>query len=266
MKKRKKDVISIKSPAEAAAMRAAGKATAEVLAVVCAAVREGISTAELDRIAGEELARRGMRSACRGYPGHLCPFPANICVSINEEVVHGIPSPKRFLATGDLVSMDLVVVESGGFMGDATRTVVVGKAKDGSVEYLLHGTECALAEGIAKARAGNFVGDISAAIEACANRFHLGIVRELTGHGIGQEMHEAPTIPNHGKPASGPLLQAGMTLAIEPMLLATAGGERILLDADGWTVRTADGSWAAHCEHTVLVTDGAPEILTEIKS
>ncbi|MDR3117530.1 MAG: type I methionyl aminopeptidase [Puniceicoccales bacterium] len=255
--------ISIKSPEEMDAMRVAGRITAEALAAVCAAVRAGISTAELDQIARDELKRRGALAACLGYPGRGGPFPGHICASINDEVVHGIPSKDRILAEGDVVSLDLVGLVNG-FMGDATRTVSVGPVKDEHVARLLEGTERALAEGIAQALPGNRVGDISAAVEACAGRFQLGVVRELVGHGIGREMHEGPSIPNHGRPHAGPLLRAGMTLAIEPMLLL--GKEKLLFDADGWTVRTADGSWAAHFEHTVLVTGGAPEILTEIKS
>ena len=256
-------MIVVKSGDEIVAMRRAGRVTADVLQVVCAQVVDGISTGELDEIVGHELQVRGAKSACLGYDGSKCPFPANACMSINEEVVHGIPSVNRIVRRGDIVSIDLVAVIDG-FMGDSTVTVSVGAVEPGSdVDRLLKATEEALHLGIAAARPGNRIGDISAAIEKCARRSGLGVVRELVGHGIGREMHEDPPIPNWGKENTGPLLEPGMTLAIEPMFVL--GGEKLAFLDDGWTVLTADGKKAAHFEHTILVTKSDPEVLTEWK-
>ncbi|MDR2668282.1 MAG: type I methionyl aminopeptidase [Puniceicoccales bacterium] len=251
-------MIKIKTEEEIVAMRRAGRVTADVLQVVCAAVIAGISTGELDKMVGEELRLRGARSACLGYGGSKCPFPANACISVNDEVVHGIPSDGRTVCDGDIVSIDLVAIVDG-FMGDSTITVAVGEVDD-EVAKLLKVTEEALHAGIAAARSGNRIGDISAAIEKKAVDAGLGVVRELVGHGIGREMHEEPPIPNWGPEKSGPLLVPGMTLAIEPMFML--GREELIFCDDGWTVLTADGRPAAHFEHTILVTKNDPEVLT----
>lgn len=254
-------MIPIKTPAEIATMRIGGQITAAVLGVMCSAAAEGVSTWDLDQICAIELAARGAKSACFGYSGKQCPFPAQICISINDEVVHGIPSKQKFLKAGDIVSFDLVA-SYDGLMTDSTRTVIVGQTSP-EAEQLVRQTELALFAGIAKALDGGHIGDISFAIESHAKKFKLGIVRELVGHGIGRDMHEDPRIPNWGRRGQGPKLKAGMTLAIEPMLML--GSETLNFDNDGWTVRTADGKWAAHWEHTVLVTKNAPEILTVLK-
>jgi methionyl aminopeptidase len=251
-------MIKIKNSEEIGAMRRVGRITADILAEICAAVEVGVSTWDLDQIAVRATKARNAIGACYNYPGRLKPFPAYVCTSVNDEVVHGIPSKTRKIQSGDIVSLDFVA-EYEGFMGDSTRTVAVGEVPD-DVKKLLDVTERALYAGIDQAVEGNRLGDISFAIQCCAEEAGLGIVRELVGHGIGKEMHEAPRIPNYGKKGTGPVLKAGMTFAIEPMFML--GREEIAIDGDGWTIRTADGKYAAHFEHTVLVTKDAPEILT----
>ncbi|MDR1457084.1 MAG: type I methionyl aminopeptidase [Puniceicoccales bacterium] len=252
-------MITIKNSEEIVAMRKVGRITADILAEICAAVAIGVSTWELDQLAIKSLKAHNAVGACYNYQGRSRqPFPAHICISLNDEIVHGIPSKTRKIQSGDIVSLDLVA-QHEGFMGDSTQTVAVGDVSD-DVKKLLSVTERALHAGAEQAIEGNHVGDISFAIQRCAEEADLGIVRNLVGHGIGRNMHEEPNIPNFGEKGKGPRLEAGMTFAIEPMLML--GSEKILLDADGWTVRTADGKYAAHFEHTVLVTKGAPEILT----
>ncbi|MDR2677423.1 MAG: type I methionyl aminopeptidase [Puniceicoccales bacterium] len=251
-------MIRIKNSGEIEAMRKVGRITADILGEICAAVKAGVTTWDLDQLAIEALKARNAVGACYDYPGRSRPFPAHICVSLNDEIVHGIPSKKRKIQSGDIVSLDFVA-QYGGFMGDSTRTVPVGEISD-DVKKLLDVTERALYAGIEQAIEGNHVGDISFAVQCCADEAGLGIVRELVGHGVGRDMHEEPSIPNYGQKGTGPLLKAGMTLAIEPMFML--GSEKISVDTDGWTVRTADGKYAAHFEHTVLVTKDAPEILT----
>lgn len=250
--------IPIKSAHSIEKMRIAGDITAEVLADVCAAVGEGVSTFELDQLAAEFLREKGATSPCLGYGGPKNPYPGSICLSINDEVVHGVPRKDKLLRNGDIVSVDLVA-EYDGFMGDSTRTVAVGEISS-EVRNLLQWTEEALRIGIQQAIAGQQVGDISAAIQNYAESRSLGVVRELVGHGIGRKMHEEPQVPNWGIAGTGPRLRPGMTIAIEPML--TLGSHLLHFDNDGWTVRTADGSWAAHFEHTILITKGQPEVLT----
>lgn len=257
-------MIPVKTEEEVVAMRRVGRVTAEVLDVACKAVVPGISTWDLDQIIGQELSRRCAKSACFGYSsrGAKCPFPSNACISINDEVVHGIPSKTREICPGDIVSIDLVS-SLDGFMGDSTRTVAVGSVPS-EVSRLLEVTEAALYEGIAEAVPGNRVGDISAAIEEYAKKFGLNVVRELTGHGIGRDMHEEPAIPNWGQRGTGPKLGVRMTLAIEPMFLL--GDNKLVFSDDGWTVRTADGKFAAHFEHTITITEKGPEVLTALKN
>jgi methionyl aminopeptidase len=254
-------VISIKSPKEIEKMRRAGAVAAAVLDAVCSHVVAGISTAELDRLAKEIMDRHGARSSTFGFRSGGRVFPGYGCWSINDEIVHGLPSEQRILQEGDIISVDLTV-SVDGFVGDNTRTVVIGSVRP-EVQRLVDVTQKALLAGIDAARAGNTVGHISAAIQRWADENKLGVVRELVGHGIGREMHEDPQIPNYGIAGQGPLLKSGMTLAIEPMF--TLGSAKISTDSDGWTIRTADGSWAAHWEHTVLITDNLPEILTLLK-
>jgi methionyl aminopeptidase len=246
--------ILIKSPAEIEKMRAGGRILAKVLEVLRRAAQPGARPTELAKLANDEIEKRGARSAIMGHEG----FPAPICISVNEVVVHGIPNAEP-LAEGDIVGFDLVISYQG-MMTDAAITVPVGKI-DQRAQHLLTITERALQIGIGEARPGNRVGDISSAIEKALERGRLGVVKELVGHGVGRQMWEEPHVPNYGRAHTGPRLQAGMTLAIEPM--ATLGRDAITIDAlDGWTIRSADGSLAAQFEHTVLVTDGDPEILT----
>ena len=247
--------IVLKTPAQLEGCRRAGRAAADVLRIMCEAVRPGMTTKELDDFAARTMAALGCRSADFGY----CGYPAQTCISVNSAVIHGVPRPDVVIREGDVVSID-ITVECGGFVGDNARTVVVGDAPP-EVRALVENTEKALQAGIAMARAGNRVGDISHAVEVVANASRLGIVREYVGHGCGVDMHEEPEIPNYGPSHRGPLLQEGMVLCIEPML--TLGSRRIrVLPDDGWTVVTCDGRPAAHAEQMIAVTDGAPEILT----
>lgn len=248
--------ITIKGEEEIDRMRRAGRITALVLDELCAAVRPGITTGALDQLAKEAVGRHHARAACLNY----CGFPAHLCLSLNDEIVHGIPSVNRVVRDGDILSLDLVV-EKDGFMGDSTRTVAVGNIS-ARVRRLLDYTRESLVRGIAMARTGNRVGAISHAIQSYAEARGLGVFRNLVGHGIGREMHEEPQVPNYGSPSEGPILRPGMTIAIEPML--SLGSFETSRDDDGWTLRTVDGSWCAHFEHTVLITDGDPEILTKI--
>jgi methionyl aminopeptidase len=245
--------IIIKSDGEVASMRQAGKVVAQVLELLKTKVEPGIKTKELDELAAGELKRLSAGSAFRGYRG----FPANICVSINEQVVHGIPG-EREIQQGDIVSLDIGSIVNG-FYGDAAVTVIAGKASS-EIDKLVETTREALQEGIKKAYMGARLGDISAAIQKCAESRGYSVVREYTGHGIGREMHEEPQVPNFGKPGSGPILKKGMVIALEPML--TMGDWRTKVGNDLWTVYTDDGSLAAHFEHTIAITDGEPEVLT----
>lgn len=234
-------------------MRLAGQATAVVCDQLATAIAPGMLTAELDSLAGEFIANTSGVSAFKGYRG----FPGQICVSINQEVVHGVPGNRR-ISMGDIVSLD-VGVTLGGYVGDMAVTVMVG-VTDPEVARLVSTTEAALYAGIDRARAGGYVGDISHAVEQCALRAGYSVVRDFVGHGIGRDMHEDPQIPNFGSPRTGAKLRAGMTLAIEPMINAGRAAVRVL--SDGWTVVTDDGCHSAHFEHTVAVRNGDPEILT----
>ncbi len=247
-------MIVIKSPRELALMRQAGRIVAQVHERFRDIVRPGISTAELERVASRIIEREGAVPSFKGYRG----FPAAICASINEEIVHGIPSPERVLEEGDIISLDVGVIYKG-YQGDAAITLPVGEV-DEEVRRLLEVTQDALAAGIGQSRAGKRVGDISAAIQRHAETNGFNVVREYTGHGIGQQMHEEPQIPNFGRPNRGRRLRPGMTFALEPMVMAGDWRTRVL--SDDWTVVTADGSLSAHFEHTLAVTDGEPEILT----
>ena len=247
--------IVIKSPQEIAIMRQAGRIVAAILKRLVEEIRPGTMTRELDIIAVSELAKYGAKSSFKGYRG----FPAHVCVSINDEVVHGIPG-KQVLRQGDIVSLDFGAIFQG-FHGDAAVTAGVGEISP-QQKQLLEATQGALEAGINAARHGAYLGDVSAAIQSYAESRGFSVVREYTGHGIGREMHEDPQIPNFGLPGQGPLLQKGMTLAIEPMV--NAGGWQTSLKSDRWTVVTADGSLSAHFEHTVAITDTVPDILTAL--
>jgi methionyl aminopeptidase len=245
--------IIIKSDREIAVMREAGRAVAVVLRILTGELKAGMKTKKLDAIAGRELERLGAKPSFKGYQG----FPANLCVSVNDEIVHGIPG-ERVLAEGDIVSLDLGAIVDG-FQGDAALTVGIGEISP-EAERLIETTRAALQAGVAKARAGARLGDISAAIQQHAESRGYAVIRKYTGHGIGRELHEEPQIPNFGQPGTGPLLKRGMTLALEPMV--SIGDWRTRLDGNQWTVLTADGSLAAHFEDTVAITDDGAEILT----
>ena len=246
-------MVYLRKPDEIEAIRASAQLVAQTLEMLEREVKPGRTTGELDRLAETFIRDRGGRPAFKGYRG----FPAAICPAVNEEVVHGIPGD-RVLREGDIVGLD-VGVEMNGYYGDAAITVPVGRVS-GEAENLLRVTREALLKGIAQARAGNRVGDISHAIQSHAERHGYSVVRALVGHGIGREMHEEPQVPNYGPPERGPRLMAGQVLAIEPMV--NLGGYDVVTQPDGWTVVTKDGSLSAHFEHTVAIgTDGA-EILS----
>lgn len=253
-------VIEIKSPGELDAMRAAGLVVAKSLAAVAAAARAGVSTAELDEIAEQTIRDAGAVPSFKGYHG----FPASICASVNEQIVHGIPSKSQVLADGDLISVDCGAILDD-WHGDSAVTLFVGTISDAD-QALSDATKASMLAGIEAIRPGNRLTDISHAVETsvhsseCADGRTYGIVREYGGHGIGSSMHMDPFLPNHGKPGKGPRLRVGMAIAIEPML--TLGVEETVELEDGWTVVTADGSRAAHWEHTVAVTDDGPWVLT----
>jgi methionyl aminopeptidase len=247
--------IVIKSPDEITVMRDAGRIVAKVLQTLANEVRPGVKTRELDAVCAKELARYGAQSSFKNYRG----YPAHICTSINDEVVHGIPGD-RMLREGDIVSID-AGVKFNGFQGDAAITVGVGEISP-EAKKLIEVTENALQAGIAAAKQEGHLGEISAAVQSYVEAHGFSVVREYTGHGIGREMHEEPQIPNFGARSEGPVLRKGMTLAIEPMV--NAGGWRTRVCDDLWTVVTADGSLSAHFEHTIAVTDGKAEILTVV--
>ncbi len=249
------DIRAVNNEQKLAAMRQAGSILAEILSILSKRIKPGIKTKELDAIAAREAKKRGVKSSFYGYHG----FPANICVSINNEIVHGIPG-RRKLKEGDIVSIDYGVIYNG-FQADAAMTTGVGKISTEAKE-LIDVTRGALEAGIKAAYAGAKLGDISYAIQDYVELQRTGysVVREYTGHGIGRDMHEEPQIPNFGNPGTGPILEKGMTIALEPMV--NAGDWRTRVGADRWTVFTADGSLSAHCEHTIAITDGEPEVLT----
>ena len=250
-------MITIKSGREIETMAEAGKIVAKTLALVAANVRPGVSTQQLDELAEEFIrSHPGAKPSFKG----LYDYPATLCTSINQEVVHGIPSSKRVLKDGDLVSVD-VGAWLDGLHADSAATFPVGVIPE-AAQRLLDVTKKALAAGIAEARAGNHTGDIGAAVQQVADGAGYSVVRELVGHGIGSAFHEEPQVPNYGKPKRGPRLVAGMTIAIEPMV--NAGGADIRTLPDKWTVVTEDGSLSAHFEHTVAVgPEGTPpRILT----
>ena len=217
-------------------------------------VKAGISTLDLDKMAEEFIRANGGIPACKGYEG----YPATLCTSVNEVVVHGIPSAKRILRKGDIISIDLVV-EVDGYKGDSCITVPVGRTSKKNMK-LIEVTENALFAGIKQAVVGNHVGDIGHAIESFVKPYGYGVLREYVGHGIGTEMHEEPEIPNYGTPGHGPRLEEGMCICIEPMI--TMGSEKVYTLKDGWSVLTKDGLPSAHMEHTLVITEEGPEILT----
>jgi methionyl aminopeptidase len=252
-------MISLKSPREIEVMRAANLIVAEVLAELREHVRAGVTTAGLDRIA-EDLARqRGAVPAFKRYEVNGRVFPKSVCISINEEVVHGIPSEKRVLQEGDIVSIDFGVCYQGLY-GDAAITVAVGQA-DPDSQRLMQITREALWAGIEQMRVGRRLGDVSAAIQERAERDGFSVVRDFVGHGIGKRLHEEPQVPNFGQRDRGVRLREGMVLAIEPMV--NAGGAEVTIKEDGWTAVTRDGSRSAHFEHSVAITGKGPYVLSQ---
>jgi methionyl aminopeptidase len=245
--------IIIKSEREIALMREAGRIVATVLDILSRRVKPGMKTKELDLIAAEAVEKLGAKPSFKGYRG----FPANLCVSVNDEVVHGIPG-ERILREGDIVSLDFGAIYKG-FHGDGAITVGVGEI-DSKAKELVETTRGALAAGIAAAHAGARLGDISAAIQGYAEGRGFSVVREYTGHGIGREMHEEPQIANFGVVGTGPVLKKGMTIALEPMV--NLGDWHTRLGGDQWTVLTADGSLSAHFEHTIAISGEEAEVLT----
>ncbi len=247
-------MIVCRSQAELERMRAAGQLVGEVLTALTAAVAPGVSTADLDRIAERLIADAGATAAFKGYNG----YPATICASVNEEVIHGIPSPVRVLQEGDVISLD-VGASLGGYYGDSAVTVPVGRVAD-DAKTLLRVTEESLYKAIEAVKPGGRVSDIGHAVQKHVEGYGFSVVREFVGHGIGQRMHEDPQVPNYGEPGRGPRLAEGMVLAIEPMV--NAGKPAVKVLADGWTAVTKDRSLSAHFEHTVAVTADGPWILT----
>jgi methionyl aminopeptidase len=238
-------------------MRESGRMLATVLEALRPRVKAGMTTKDLAKIAADELKPLGGEPAFLGYQG----FPDVICISVNDEVVHGIPSDTKILKEGDIVGLDFGV-RYRGMITDAAISVIVGKPLRASEKKLLQITEESLAAGIAVLKDGVRTGDIGAAVEAVLKPHGYGIVRDLVGHGVGHQIHEDPNIPNYGRANTGPWLEAGMTIAIEPM--ATLGKDRVYIHDDGWTVSTYDGSRAAHFEHTILITEDGAEILTQV--
>jgi methionyl aminopeptidase len=250
--------VVIKTQAEIDIMKAAGRINALALNTVREMIQPGITTAELDAVAEEVIRSHGGLPTFKGYPGPY-PFPGTLTISTNEELVHGIPS-KRRLESGDIVSIDCGTTYQG-FIADSAFSVGVGEISD-QAQHLLEITEYALYEGIKKMRPGNRVGDISAAIQEIVEKNGYQVPREYSGHGVGRQMHEAPQVPNYGKPGRGLSLRPGVTLAIEPMVLVGTYRTKVL--PDQWTVVSADNSLTAHFEHSVAVMDGDPVILTTV--
>lgn len=251
-------MFELKSDREIEIMREAGRVVAEVHEIMKKHIAPGITTRELDTLAEEHICRRGAIPTFKGYRGGSSrPFPASICASIDEVVVHGIPSDRK-LVEGEIISID-VGTSLNGYCGDGAMTYAVGKVSPAK-QKLMDVTLAALTAGIAQARVGNHLGDISAAIQATVEKYGFSVVRDMVGHGIGRQMHEDPQVHNFGRPGSGPVLKKGLVLAIEPMV--NVGGYKINFKPDGWTTVTADGLPSAHFEHTVAITDRGSEILT----
>jgi methionyl aminopeptidase len=254
-------VITLKSAEEISLMRKASQIVAEVLVELAAAVKAGVSTLELDRMAEELTLKKGARPAFKGYQPHDVMYRHSLCVSINDEIVHGIPKAGRRLKAGDIVGLDFGVVYQG-FYGDAARTVAVGRVSE-RAEKLMKVTRAALYAGIEQARVGNRIGDIARAVQRTAEEAGFSVVTDFAGHGIGRKLHEDPQVPNYfrtGMP--NPRLQEGMVLAIEPMI--NEGTAELEILDDGWTAVTADGKLSAHFEHSIAITAAGPDILSEL--
>jgi methionyl aminopeptidase len=247
----------VKTAAEIKAMRESGRMLITVLTLLLKQVTAGMSTKDLALMAARELESLGGKPTFLGYQG----FPDVLCVSLNNEVVHGIPRADRIVQDGDILSLDFGVTYNG-MITDGARSTIVGRPKQRRHQELVTRTEQSLDAGIMAVHDGVRTGDIGAAVQAVLDKSGYGIVRDLVGHGVGHELHEDPNVPNYGRPNTGPWLAKGMTIAIEPM--ATLGADRVMVAPDGWTILTADDSWAAHFENTVLITEEGAEILTEL--
>lgn len=252
----RKTSVELKTKSELETMRAAGRLAGRALQEAVKAVRAGVSTKELDRIAGEFIRKNGGKPTFIGYRG----YPASLCVSLNNEVVHGIPGPRR-IKEGDVVSLD-VAATLEGFVGDTAITVAVPPVTK-EIEKLIRVAEQSLFAAVDCMKIGNRLGDVGAAVQRVAESNGFGVVRDFVGHGIGRRMHEEPAVANYGTPGTGLRLEPGLVLAVEPMV--TMGDWHVKVLPDGWTVVTEDGSLAAHFEHTIAVTENGPEILTEVK-
>ncbi len=249
-------MIFVKNPEQIEKMKLAGRITGEALALAGEKVREGITTAELDRIIREYIEKCGAKPSFLGYGG----FPASACISINDEVIHGIPSRKRYLKEGDIVKID-VGAYIGGYHGDSANTFPVGKVSDEALR-LIEATKNSFEKGVAQAVVGNRIGDIGHAVDDYVTSFGFSAVREYVGHGVGKALHEDPSVPNYGTPGHGVKLCRGMVIAIEPMI--NQGTAEVIQRSDGWTVKTADKKLSAHYEHTVAITDDGPVLLTKV--
>ena len=246
-------MINIKSDHEIELLRIAGNIVYQTHQYLKPFIKEGITTKELDTLAEDFIRSKGATPSCKGYHG----FPATLCTSINDEVVHGIPSGRK-LKNGDIITLDICACYKG-YHGDSAWTYEVGEVSS-DVKHLMKGTHEALFAGLSQVKPGNRIGDISNAVETVAKKYHLGVVRELCGHGVGHNLHEDPDIPNYGKAGTGPLIKEGMVFAVEPML--NLGDRDVCMLDDGWTIVTYDEKPSAHFEHTVLVTKDGYEILT----
>jgi methionyl aminopeptidase len=251
-------VTKVKTAGEIQAMRESGRMLATVLQFLRTQLTPGMTTKDLADLAAQELQRLGGKPSFLGYQG----FPDVICISVNDEVVHGIPRSDKVINAGDIVGMDFGVTYNGMITDSAISVIAGGKARESRHAKLVQQTERAMMAGIETLHDKVRVGDIGAAVQAVLDKGHYGIVRDLVGHGVGHALHEDPNIPNYGRANTGPWLQAGMTIAIEPM--ATLGRDGVFIGEDNWTIYTEDGSWAAHFEHTVLITEDSFEILTTI--
>jgi len=256
-------MIIIKTSSEIDSMRKGGKILAQVLNEVVKSVKPGVVSIELDKLAEQLIYEKGGRPSFKGYGNSKNPYPATLCVSINEEVVHGIPSKEKILLDGDIVSLDIGMQypAKDGMYTDMAKTIGVGKIRD-EAKRLIKTTQKALENGIKECRGGNLLSQVSAAIQQTADKEQLAVVRTLVGHGVGQEVHEDPQIPNFVTGEADIVLKPGMTLALEPMI--NIGDYQVKLLDDGWTFITEDEKLSAHFEHTVLVTDGEPEVLTRL--
>lgn len=253
--------VVIRSAGEIALLREAGRHVAQVLQILSAAVKPGVVVTELDAIVRREFDCRRLTPTFLHYQPHANqpPYPSTVCISVNDVIVHGIPGPS-VLQEGDVVSLDLGATYRG-YVGDSAITLACGSVSP-EVERLIEVTDNALQRGIEQAQAGNRLGDVGQAIQQCIESAGMAVIKDYGGHGVGRSMHEDPFVPNHGAPGTGRLLRPGMVLAIEPM--ATLGTDESRVDADGWTIRTVDGSLAAHFEHTIAITEEGPVVLTAL--